>query len=132
MIDLEKFRVYHGKRIILDDIDPGGTGKLDGSKSDDKDDIDNLTGQLHNLKERFHTAHKNALLIILQGMDTAGKDGTVKHVFESVTSQGVRLATFKAPTEQDLEHDFLWRIHQKTPAKGEIVIFNTFHGEELG
>ena len=69
-------------------------------------------------------------MVILQGMDASGKDGAVKHVFSSVNPQGIRVKSFKAPTEEELSHDFLWRIHKYTPPKGKIQIFNRSHYEE--
>jgi PPK2 family polyphosphate:nucleotide phosphotransferase len=129
--DLEKYRIHQGQRVDLNAVDPNETGGFDGSKSDGKDEMENLTVELHDLQERLYAAHNRALLIILQGMDTAGKDGTIKHVFGDVNPQGIRLATFKSPTQHELDHDFLWRIHQKTPAKGEIVIFNRSQYEDV-
>ena len=70
-------------------------------------------------------------MIVLQATDTGGKDGTIRHVFDKVNPQGVKVASFKRPTDTELSHDFLWRIHQKTPANGEIVIFNRSHYEDV-
>ena len=131
MIDLNKYVVHQGERILLEKIDPNDTGEFEGAKNDRKDLKDDLTEELHDLQERYYAAKNRALLIILQGMDTSGKDGTIKHVFDGVNPQGIRLANFKAPNEQELDHDYLWRIHQKTPAKGEIVIFNRSQYEDV-
>ncbi|HEV3075833.1 MAG TPA: PPK2 family polyphosphate kinase, partial [Thermoanaerobaculia bacterium] len=75
--------------------------------------------------------HDRRVLVVLQGMDTSGKDGTISHVFEGVNPLGVRVTAFKAPTQEELDHDFLWRIHDKVPAAGEIGIFNRSHYEAV-
>ncbi len=130
-METDQFIIRPGHVIRLKDIDPGNTGEFDGDKSDSKDRLDDLTDQLENLQELFYSQHKHALLIVLQGMDTAGKDGTIRHVFDNVNPQGVRVANFKAPTPQELSHDFLWRAHKETPQKGEVVIFNRSHYEDV-
>ena len=83
------------------------------------------------LQQRLYAEGKRALLIILQGMDTSGKDGTVRHVLSGVNPQGCRVTSFKAPTAEELAHDFLWRIHRAVPAKGEIGVFNRSQYEEV-
>ena len=74
---------------------------------------------------------KHSLLVILQGMDAAGKDGTVKHVFSSMDPMGIEVKAFKAPTEEEAEHGFLWRVHKLLPARGMIQIFNRSHYEDI-
>ncbi len=83
------------------------------------------------LQESLWAEHRHKVLVVLQGMDTSGKDGTIRHVFEGVNPLGVRVAAFKAPTEEELDHDFLWRVHPKVPGKGEMVIFNRSHYEDV-
>ncbi|MCG3151071.1 MAG: Polyphosphate:AMP/ADP phosphotransferase [bacterium] len=90
-----------------------------------------LQTRLRELQERFYASSTNSLLLILQGMDTSGKDGTIKKVVDAVDPQGVRLANFKAPTSEELSRDFLWRIHKEVPAKGQIGIFNRSHYEDV-
>ncbi|MHB0968953.1 MAG: PPK2 family polyphosphate kinase [Thermoanaerobaculia bacterium] len=80
---------------------------------------------------RLYANHDRKLLIILQGMDTSGKDGTIRHVFDSVDPLGVRVESFKVPTSDELDRDFLWRVHMKVPRRGEIVIFNRSHYEDV-
>ena len=87
--------------------------------------------RLHDLQERLYAERQQALLIVLQAMDTAGKDGTIEHVCGSFNPQGVRVASFKAPTEEELAHDFLWRIHRRVPRTGMIGIFNRSHYEDV-
>jgi PPK2 family polyphosphate:nucleotide phosphotransferase len=87
--------------------------------------------RLGELQQRLYGEAKRALLIILQGMDTSGKDGTIRHVFSGVNPQGCSVASFKAPTPIELAHDYLWRIHQATPPRGMITIFNRSHYESV-
>jgi PPK2 family polyphosphate:nucleotide phosphotransferase len=86
---------------------------------------------LEELQEMLYAEHKHKVLIVLQAMDTGGKDGTIRHVFEGVNPQGVRVAGFKKPTPEELDHDFLWRVHKQVPGKGEVVIFNRSHYEDV-
>jgi PPK2 family polyphosphate:nucleotide phosphotransferase len=130
-IDPEHYRLKPGQTVRLNEIDPGDTGEYDGSKDEGKEELDSLTDSLEDLQDRLYAEHKHPILIILQGMDTCGKDGTVRHVLYGVNPQGVHVANFKAPTAIELDQDYLWRVHAKTPAKGEIVIFNRSHYEDV-
>ena len=87
--------------------------------------------QLNPLQEVFYASQKKALLIVLQGMDTAGKDGTIRHIFSGVNPQGCQVASFKVPTPLEARHDFLWRCHQQVPPRGMIGIFNRSHYEDV-
>jgi PPK2 family polyphosphate:nucleotide phosphotransferase len=86
---------------------------------------------LEHLQELLYAESKHKVLIVLQAMDTGGKDGTIRHVFEGVNPQGVKVAGFKVPTPKELAHDYLWRVHKHTPGSGEIVIFNRSHYEDV-
>jgi len=88
-----------------------------------------LTTKLEQLQEVLFAEHKHKVLIVLQAMDAGGKDGTIRRVFEGVNPQGVRVAHFGVPTPEELNHDFLWRVHKEVPGNGEIVIFNRSHYE---
>jgi PPK2 family polyphosphate:nucleotide phosphotransferase len=90
-----------------------------------------LTARLAELQERFYADGRHRLLVVLQGTDTSGKDGTIKDVFHGVNPSGVRIASFKAPSEHELAHDYLWRIHAQAPPKGEITVFNRSHYEDV-
>ncbi|MGH2624768.1 MAG: PPK2 family polyphosphate kinase [Sphingobacterium sp.] len=90
-----------------------------------------LQKELDELQNKLYAEHKHSVLIVLQGMDAAGKDGAIRKVFEGVNPQGINVHSFKVPTEQEADHDFLWRIHQQTPAKGMIKIFNRSHYEDV-
>jgi PPK2 family polyphosphate:nucleotide phosphotransferase len=101
------------------------------SKKEGKKKLHQLNQELEELQELLYAEGKHKLLIVLQAMDTGGKDGTIRHVFEGVNPQGVKVAGFKVPTRVELAHDYLWRVHKHTPGKGEIVIFNRSHYEDV-
>ena len=128
---MERYRVKEGQHIRLEAYDPQDTSAFKGSKEEGEERVDELTDTLEALQELLYAQNKHRLLIILQGMDTSGKDGVIRHVFEGVNPQGVRVASFKAPSPLELSHDYLWRIHQQAPARGEIVIFNRSHYEDV-
>jgi PPK2 family polyphosphate:nucleotide phosphotransferase len=130
-IKTKKFRVEPGDTVKLENFSPSGTGDFEGGKSEGEEQLTGLNDQLEILQEDLYAAHKHAILIVLQGMDTCGKDGTIRKVFDGVNPQGVRVANFKAPTSLELDHDYLWRVHQQAPARGEMVIFNRSHYEDV-
>jgi len=113
----------------LDDWNPGDTSGFDGKKEGALKESEKLIKKLEELQEILYAEHKHKVLIVLQAMDTGGKDGTIRRVFEGVNPQGVRVARFGIPTPEELDHDFLWRVHTQVPGKGEIVIFNRSHYE---
>jgi PPK2 family polyphosphate:nucleotide phosphotransferase len=117
--------------IHLEDIDPDATPGAPGGESATVAATKKLTEKLSDLQERFYAEATRGLLIVLQAMDTGGKDGTIKHVFKIVNPLGVHVASFKVPTSIESAHDYLWRVHAKTPAKGDIVIFNRSHYESV-
>ncbi len=90
-----------------------------------------LTKELEELQELLYAEGKHKVLIVLQAMDTGGKDGTIRHVFDGTNPQGVKVASFKRPTPEELAHDYLWRVHDHTPGSGEIAIFNRSHYEDV-
>jgi PPK2 family polyphosphate:nucleotide phosphotransferase len=128
---MERYRVKPGSDVDLNKWDPDDTSGFDGDKPQAKERMSDLNRQLEELQELLYAEHKRRLLIVLQAMDTGGKDGTIRHVFEGVNPQGVRVAAFKTPTPEELDRDFLWRIHRHVPGKGEIVIFNRSHYEDV-
>lgn len=119
-----------GETVNLGDYDPDYRGNHRNKASGLKH-LAELQIRLSELQERLYAESKQSLLVVLQAMDTGGKDGTIKHVFRMVNPQGLRIASFKSPTQKELSHDFLWRIHQQTPAHGEIGIFNRSHYEDV-
>ena len=128
---MEKYKVKPGQEIQLKDWDPQETSGFEGDKKEGKQAILELNEELEILQEKLYAEHKHKVLVVLQGMDTSGKDGTIRHVFEGVNPQGVRVASFKVPTQEEADHDYLWRVHKQTPGKGEITIFNRSHYEDV-
>jgi PPK2 family polyphosphate:nucleotide phosphotransferase len=130
---MKEYRVKPGDKVNLKDWDANDSGDYDKDKDEKKIDerLAKLNADLEQLQELLYAEHKHKVLIVLQGMDTSGKDGTIRHVFEGVNPQGVRVASFKVPTAIETDHDYLWRVHQQTPGKGEIVIFNRSHYEDV-
>jgi PPK2 family polyphosphate:nucleotide phosphotransferase len=128
-IKWKKFRVEPDDHIKIESLDPSDTRAFDGNKSDGEALFVELNQKLETLQERLYAAQKHSIL--LQGMDTCGKDGTIRKVFDGVNPQGVRVTNFKVPTALELSHDYLWRVHQQTPARGEMVIFNRSHYEDV-
>jgi PPK2 family polyphosphate:nucleotide phosphotransferase len=110
--------------------DAGYTATYDDRASADQK-LQELSAELSELQELLSAAQKNSLLVILQGMDTSGKDGTVRHVLSHVNPQGCSVHSFKTPAQEELSHDFLWRVHKATPGLGEMGIFNRSHYEDV-
>ncbi len=130
-MDDEMYRVPLKGKIKLKDYDPNDSKLFDGNKKDGKEALQKLNAELELLQEQLYAEGKHRLLIVLQAMDTGGKDGAIRAVFEGVNPQGVKVASFKTPTPVELAHDYLWRVHQQTPGKGEIVIFNRSQYEDV-
>lgn len=128
---LERYRLIPGEKANLSRRNPGKTALFNGNKGDAEEVLQRLNKRLEDLQELLYAEKKRKVLVVLQGMDTGGKDGTVRHVFEGVNPQGVKVASFKAPTSEELAHDYLWRVHRHTPGDGEIVIFNRSHYEDV-
>lgn len=117
------------QRIKLSDFDPNEDG---GLKKDQAAPLfQSLMAELQELQELLYAASHLGVLIVLQGRDTSGKDGAIRNVFGPLDSQGCRVASFKAPTSKELAHDFLWRVHAETPARGQITVFNRSHYEDV-
>ncbi len=116
-------------KVHLDKIDPKETHGLSEARA--KTALIRDVQALSELHDLLYANGKRALLIVLQGMDSAGKDGTIRHVMQGLSPQGTVVSPFKQPTEQELAHDFLWRVHQRVPAKGAIGIFNRSHYEDV-
>jgi PPK2 family polyphosphate:nucleotide phosphotransferase len=125
------YKVSPKRKISLAEMDPNDNNEFSGSKKEGLQKLAALNKKLESLQELLYAEHKHRVLIVIQAMDTGGKDGTIRSVFDGVNPQGVRVASFKAPTPEELDHDYLWRIHKQTPAKGEIVIFNRSHYEDV-
>lgn len=124
-------RISPGQAVRLADWNPDDDRLVNGQKAAAREQLDADRVRLEALQELLYAEGKHRLLVVLQAMDTAGKDSTIRHVFQGVDPLGVRVASFKAPTAHELAHDYLWRVHQKVPAQGEIVIFNRSHYEDV-
>jgi PPK2 family polyphosphate:nucleotide phosphotransferase len=121
--------VRPGSEFHLEERDPGDTSGFDGGEERALEVSRQLDRKLDRLQERLYAEHKHKVLIVLQAMDTGGKDGTIRRIFQGVDPSGVRVAHFREPTPQELDHDFLWRVHAQVPGRGELVIFNRSHYE---
>ena len=124
-------RIAPGTLVKLSNWDADDTGIVGKSKNDARERLDAARAELGMLQELLYAEGRHKLLIVLQAMDTAGKDSTIRHVFQGVDPLGVRVASFKAPTPYELGRDYLWRVHQYVPGKGEIGIFNRSHYEDV-
>jgi len=130
-LHLKRYIVEPGSKVRLSRLDPGDTSGFKGGKAEGEKALDSIIKKLDPLQELLYAEHKHRLLVVLQGMDSSGKDGTIRRVFEGVNPEGVRVAHFGKPSAEELDHDYLWRAHRQVPAKGEIVIFNRSHYESV-
>ena len=112
------------------EIDPDAPGSSDG-KAAAEAELVAVRARIRDLQERLYAERKQSLLVVLQAIDTGGKDGTIRHVFEGVNPQGCRVSSFKTPSAEELDHDFLWRYHREVPARGMIGVFNRSHYEDV-
>lgn len=122
-------RIDGGKKVRLEDIDPGqhdGVSRAEGEERTRK-----LGAEMTELFDLLFYAGKHSLLIVLQGRDTSGKDGTIRSLLSYSNAQSCRVVPFKVPTPEEVAHDFLWRVHQQTPGRGSIAIFNRSHYEDV-
>lgn len=124
--------VPEGGKVNLSDSLAGSTELCpDGGKNSTQDLFDELRDRIQMQQKVLYAQGKHRILVIIQAMDTGGKDGCVKHVFSRVDPQGIHVQSFKKPTEDDLAHDFLWRVHPHVPGNGEITVFNRSHYEDI-
>jgi PPK2 family polyphosphate:nucleotide phosphotransferase len=130
LADFARYRVEPGEPFSLAEHDARDTGSLSGQEEVARE-YEHLGERIVELQERLYAEERRSLLIVLQGIDAAGKDGTVKHVLRGTNPAGVRVYSFKEPTSEELAHDFLWRYHHATPADGMIGVFNRSHYEDV-
>jgi PPK2 family polyphosphate:nucleotide phosphotransferase len=128
---MNRYRVKPGSKVKLSDLDPNDKSAFRGDKKEGRQELLRLNERLEYLQELHYAEGKHRLLIVLQARDAGGKDGTIRHVFEGVNPQGVKVASFKRPTPEELAHDYLWRVHPHVPGNGEFVIFNRSHYEDV-
>lgn len=127
----DRYRVQPGRRFRLADHDPEDKSAFDGERAEADAEFALLNDRLEALQELLYAEGRHRVLVVLQAMDTGGKDGVIRKVFEGVNPTGVRVASFKVPTAPEMARDYLWRIHQQVPANGELVIFNRSHYEDV-
>lgn len=126
----DRWRVVPGSKVDLGAIDAGSTRGSPG-KARATTAFQGYHERLADLQERLWAERRRSLLVVLQAVDAGGKDGTIKHVFRGLNPAGARVVSFRAPTEEELAHDFLWRVHRHAPARGEVVVFNRSHYEDV-
>ncbi len=129
-LDIRDYRFTKKGSFHVRDFDPADTNGF-GDKQQAKARLAENVRKMAEWQDRFYAQDKEALLIIFQAMDSAGKDGAVKHVMSGLNPQGVRVASFKQPSAEELDHDYLWRVHKALPGRGEIGIFNRSYYEEV-
>ena len=129
MANLQQYRVK--SKFSLSNIKPEDKSERTGDKAKDALELEKLSSKINALQDILYAQGKHKILLVLQGMDASGKDGTIRHVFRECDPLGIRLANFKGPTPEELAHDYLWRVHKQVPQKGEIVIFNRSHYEDV-
>jgi len=127
---IKKLMVIEGKKINLQRLSPDYNFSIDEEKAEYVLK-QNLKKRMSELQYRLYAERKNGLLIVFQGIDTSGKDSTIRHVISAFNPQSCTVKAFKEPTTEDLSHDFLWRIHKRAPSRGEIVVFNRSHYEDI-
>lgn len=127
----KRFRIDRPDKFKLADCDPADCFGLSIDKNEAKEMLKNSIERLSELQERLYANNKWSVLVVFQAMDAAGKDGVIKHVMSGVNPQGVQVHSFKQPSEEELDHDFLWRIGKALPERGRIGIFNRSHYEEV-
>jgi len=127
---IDRYQIKPGGTVSLEKFDPRDHAGVD-DKETTKDDTAAIVTEIDTLQDRLYAEGKRSLLVVLQGMDTSGKDGTVRGVFNATGPLGVAVTAFKRPTEDELAHDFLWRAHLACPRRGTIGIFNRSHYEDV-
>ncbi len=130
MADIEKYRV-NPKKFALKNFKSNDKAERTGDKAQDMLLLEKLATEINALQDILYAQGKHKVLLVIQGMDASGKDGTVRYVFSECDPLGIRLASFKGPTPEELAHDYLWRCHKEVPKKGEIVVFNRSHYEDV-
>lgn len=131
MADRDRWLVRPGEPFDLAAVDPRSTDGAPGDKTATKATYPELWDRLRELQERLYAESTRSVLVVLQAMDAGGKDGTIRNVFHGLNPLGVRVRPFKAPTQEELDHDFLWRLHVHAPRAGELAVWNRSHYEDV-
>ena len=127
---IDKYRVRENQKLRLRDFDPDDV-HLAPDKSGAKEQSAAMQERLAELQELVYAGHQHKILVLLQGMDASGKDGAIRHVMGGFNPQGVRVVSFVKPEKRELDHDYLWRVHQHMPGQGEVAVFNRSHYEDV-
>ena len=130
-IDPEVYRVRPGDAVRLSEWSTDSTDGFVGEKGDAATELTRLNDRLADLQQTLYAQAQHKVLVVLQGMDSSGKDGTIKHVFRTINPVGVKVVNFTRPNDVELAHDYLWRIHEHTPRNGRMTIFNRSHYEDV-
>lgn len=128
---LERYWIKPGAKADLDKIDGGEKVLFKGPKEDYEAQFESLRDELQELQKKLYAQNKHRILVVMQAMDTGGKDGCIKHVFSRIDPQGIHVRSFKKPSEEEMSYDYLWRVHSKVPHRGQLVIFNRSHYEDV-
>ena len=128
---LERYWVKPGTKVVFENCESGERTLFLGEREGFEAQFDHLQDQLQQLQKVLYAQNRHRILVVMQAMDTGGKDGCIKHVFSRIDPQGLHVRSFKKPTEEELAHDFLWRVHSKVPSTGQMVIFNRSHYEDI-
>jgi PPK2 family polyphosphate:nucleotide phosphotransferase len=128
---MNPYLVRPGRKVDLSEFDPDDTHQVPGGKVEAKKKSAVIQERLADLQELLYAGHEWKLLIVLQGMDTSGKDGTIRHVMGGFNPVGTRVVSFKKPSPEESDHDYLWRVHRQVPGKGEVAVFNRSHYEDV-
>ncbi len=131
LCDYHHYLIRPGQNMKLADVSSDPWGDLPPKKGQAKEELAQLQTRLADLQQRFFVDRRKKMLLVLQGMDTSGKNGTIRHVFRGVNPQGVHVASFERPSSRELAHDYLWRVHKRAPSDGEIIIFDRSHYEDV-
>lgn len=130
-MDISRYRVDPGASVELADHDPRDTSAFSGDRHEAEEHLAHLAEELAELQNLLYAQQHHRVLLVLQGMDTSGKDGTVRKVFREVGPLGVHVANFTKPTDHELDRDYLWRVHRHSPRSGFITVFNRSHYEDV-
>ncbi len=129
---LEKYWIKPGTKVDFGKFDSSEKMLFLGASKDEVEpQFDDLQDQLQRLQKVLYAQNKHRILVVMQAMDTGGKDGCIKHVFSRIDPQGIHVRSFKKQSAEELAHDFLWRVHSKVPSTGQMVIFNRSHYEDI-
>jgi PPK2 family polyphosphate:nucleotide phosphotransferase len=129
---MPSFKTYRvGSKFKLSKVDPADSPFLEGAETAQREQLDALAIELDELQNLLHAEGRRKLLLVLQGLDTSGKDGTIRWVFSRTSPLGVRVTAFKAPSNEERAHDYLWRCHAVVPRSGEIMVWNRSHYEDV-